>query len=43
VKGKLIGHFIANDDKYLTQMTAILERISQNELNRIFQNWVEKV
>jgi hypothetical protein len=38
VKGKLIGHFIANDDDLLTQVTAILEGISQNELNRIFQN-----
>jgi hypothetical protein len=36
VKGDLSKDFIADDDNLLTQVTAILEGICQDELNRVF-------
>jgi hypothetical protein len=43
VKGELISRFHADEDKLLTYVSAILEGIPQDELIRVFQNWVERV
>jgi hypothetical protein len=43
VKEKLERTQMADEDQFFESLEAILRRIDQEELNRIFQAWVERV
>jgi hypothetical protein len=43
VKCELIDHLIVNDNSLLTETVAFSEGISRDELNRVFQDWIERI
>jgi hypothetical protein len=43
VEGKLERTQMADEDQFSGSMQAILRRIDQEELNRVFQAWIRRV